>query len=444
MLPSPGPSPVFAYYLRLALRSLRRNPALTALMVVAIGIGIGASVTTMTVMHVLSGDPMPEKSDRLFYPRVDPEEALYFEPGAEPPHQLTYVDAMNLLRDARGRRQAAMSGGGSVVVPEQTDREPILIETRYSTADFFALFDVPFLHGAGWSAEQDAARDRVVVLSRALNEQVFGGGNSVGETIRLGDDVFRVIGVIDQWRPNPHFYDLTTGPYAESEDAYLPLETAIELEMARSGDMSCFGDERQSPEQQQRSGHCMWLQYWVELATPEDRDAYLQYLERYSEVQREAGRFERPNNVRLHSLNEWLEVREVVPDDVRLQFWVALGFLVVCIVNTIGLMLAKFLRRSGEIGVRRALGATRRSVFVQYLLEASMIGVVGAVVGVLLALAGLAAVRLQPVDYAAFARLDLPMLGLAVGLSILASLLAGLLPAWQACRIAPALQLKSE
>lgn len=435
---------MLAYYFRLALRSLRRNPALTVLMVVAIGIGIGASVTTMTVMHVLSGDPMPEKSDRLFYPRVDPEDAMFYEPGAEPPHQLTYVDAMNLLRDGRGRHQAVMSGGGSVVVPEAPDQEPLLIETRYTTADFFALFDVPFLHGAGWTAAQDEARDQVVVLSRSLNERVFGGANSVGESIRLGDHRFRVIGVIDQWRPNPHFYDLTTGPYADSEDAFLPLDTSIDLQMARSGDMSCFGDERQSPEQQQRSGVCMWLQYWVELDAPGDRVAYRQYLERYSQTQREAGRFERPNNVRLHSLTEWLEVREVVPDDVRLQFWVALGFLVVCIVNTIGLMLAKFLRRSGEIGVRRALGATRRSVFLQYLMEAAMIGLVGAVLGVLLALAGLAAVRLQPVDYAAFARLDLNMLALAVGLSVLASLLAGLLPAWQACRIAPALQLKSE
>lgn len=58
---------MFAYYLQLALRSLRRNRALTALMVLAIAVGIGAAMTTLTVFHVLSGDPIPGRSDRLFY-----------------------------------------------------------------------------------------------------------------------------------------------------------------------------------------------------------------------------------------------------------------------------------------------------------------------------------------------------------------------------------------
>ncbi|HJR14063.1 MAG TPA: ABC transporter permease, partial [Rhodanobacteraceae bacterium] len=53
---------MFAYYLDLALRSLKRNKALTALMVLAIALGIGASMTTLTVLHVLSGDPLPDKS----------------------------------------------------------------------------------------------------------------------------------------------------------------------------------------------------------------------------------------------------------------------------------------------------------------------------------------------------------------------------------------------
>ncbi|WP_348672164.1 ABC transporter permease [uncultured Abyssibacter sp.] len=435
---------MFRYYAWLAVRGLRRNPVLTGLMVLAIGIGIGASVTTITVLHVLSGDPLPSKSDVLFYPQVDPEDATHYQPGDQPPDQLTYVDAMNLLRDARGKRQAAMSGGGAVLVPDQAGVDPYVVELRYSTADIFGLFDIPFLHGSGWTAEQDEARERVVVLSRRLNQRLFGGENSVGREIRLSSHRFRVIGVIDEWRPNPHFYDLTTGAYADSEEAFLPLETSIDLDMGRNGDMSCFGSERMSPEEQQRSGTCMWLQYWVELESPDARADYERYLANYSEHQREIGRFERSFNGRLHSVMEWLDYKRVVPDDVQLQVWIAFGFLVVCIVNTIGLMLAKFLRREGDIGVRRALGATRRSVFTQYLLEAGMIGVGGAVVGLLLSLVGLAAVRMQPVDYAGFARLDLSMFLMAVGLSLAASLIAGLLPAWQACRIAPALQLKTE
>ena len=63
---------MFAYYLDLALRSLRRNTVLTTLMVLALALGIGATITTLTVLKLLSGDPLPQKSTQLFYPQLDP------------------------------------------------------------------------------------------------------------------------------------------------------------------------------------------------------------------------------------------------------------------------------------------------------------------------------------------------------------------------------------
>jgi putative ABC transport system permease protein len=139
----------------------------------------------------------------------------------------------------------------------------------------------------------------------------------------------------------------------------------------------------------------------------------------------------------------WLDYNKVVPGDVRLQVWLAFGFLLVCLVNTVGLMLAKFMRRSAELGVRRALGASKRAVFAQLLVEAGAIGLSGGIGGLLLALIGLWLVRRQPADYAALAHLDLSMLALTFLLAVGASLIAGLLPAWRACQVTPALQLKS-
>ena len=88
---------MFGYYLNLALRSFKRNKALTVLMVLAIALGIGASMTTLTVFYVLSGDPIPQKSDKLFYPRIDPRSANGFTPGDEPEDQFTRYDAERLL-----------------------------------------------------------------------------------------------------------------------------------------------------------------------------------------------------------------------------------------------------------------------------------------------------------------------------------------------------------
>src|SRR5574337_1190444 len=102
---------MFGYYLDLALRSLKRNKALTALMVLAIALGIGAAMTTLTVLHVLSGDPLPGRSGTLYYPQVDPRDNSGLFPGAEPPEQITLIDGQNLLRAGRADRQALMTGG---------------------------------------------------------------------------------------------------------------------------------------------------------------------------------------------------------------------------------------------------------------------------------------------------------------------------------------------
>jgi putative ABC transport system permease protein len=141
---------------------------------------------------------------------------------------------------------------------------------------------------------------------------------------------------------------------------------------------------------------------------------------------------------------EWLDVQNAVPGDVRLQMWLAFGFLAVCLLNTVGLLLAKFMRRSSEIGVRRALGASRRAIFAQCLVEAGAIGLLGGIAGLLLAVLGLWAVRQQPAGYAELAHLDVPMLLATFALALASSVLAGLLPAWRAMQVAPAIQLKSQ
>jgi putative ABC transport system permease protein len=122
----------------------------------------------------------------------------------------------------------------------------------------------------------------------------------------------------------------------------------------------------------------------------------------------------------------------------------AAGFLLVCVVNTVGLLLAKFTANSGEIGVRRALGATRGQIFQQYLVQSAVVGIAGGVIGLGLTFGGLWLLARQSAEVAAVAHMSPVMLLATVATAIGAAVLAGLLPTWRACQVVPAIQLKTQ
>src|SRR3546814_19470642 len=102
---------MFTYYLNLALRSFRRKKALTALMVLAIALGIGASMNTLTVFHVLSVDPVPSRSGELFYVPPDPAGMGGYTASDAPAEQVTRSHSQHPLRATRPPRHAQSTSG---------------------------------------------------------------------------------------------------------------------------------------------------------------------------------------------------------------------------------------------------------------------------------------------------------------------------------------------
>ncbi len=440
---------MFAYHAKLALHSLRRNPVLTGLMVLSIAVGIGASMTTLTVMHLLSGDPLPGRSHQIFYPQVD---ALSTERARKnPPDMLDYTSAMDLWRAKRADRQTLVNDSEVKLQAPETGQPPLMTTMLSTHADFFPMFQVPFAYGNGWSAEDDDRHARVAVISSDLNQKVFGGKNSIGRTLRVRDADLRIVGVLKPWRLSPQFYTVAGGNYSQgdtayfyrkSEDVMVPFLSGLEINDGHFFQFTCNAPPAVAGHLQ--NSDCVWLQLWVQLDSAAKVADYRRFVADYVTQQKALGRIRFPQNARLLSLMEWLDYNHVVPRDARLQSWLALAFLAICLFNTVGLLLAKFLRRGGEIGVRRALGASRRAIFAQCLTEAGLIGLCGGALGLLLTLLGLGAIRGQPVEYADLMRLDWPMFAATFALAIAASLIAGLIPASRASRIAPAIQLKAQ
>lgn len=437
---------MFFYYVDLGLRSLRRNAVLTALLIVAIGVGVGTSMTTLTVFRAMSGDPIPEKSRQLFTPQIDSRGPLV-PPAPTADHlqtSMTYTDAMVLMKARSGRRQTAMYGTVLSVHPADPKQKPFRALAHAVYADFFPMFDVPFKYGAPWTAAEDDDRAATVVLTQVMNDRIFGGRNSVGKTVRLGDDTYTVAGVLDEWRFIPVVYDLDRTSFAGKDEIFLPFTRAIDKQMRVAGSVSCDQDPQAGFVPLLRS-ECIWLGFWVELHGPADVRRYRAYLNNYAADQQRAGRFHWPPRTQLRDVREWLDYRHVVPGEIDILMLVSFGFLLVCLLNAMGLMLAKVMGRAGDIGVRRALGASRGAIFSQCLVETGVIGLAGGLLGLILTAIGLFAARtLLPKEFAALTHLDLIDVLIALLLALGSTVMAGLYPTWRAAHVQLTWQLKAQ
>ena len=258
-----------------------------------------------------------------------------------------------------------------------------------------------------------------------------------------GPRTHRVAGVVENWNPIPRFYDLN-GKFRDSAPLVVPFRTAVSLESDINGSVSCWKPEDINSFADFLNSECVWIKFWAQLDSPEQLAAYADFLDGYAQEQKLLGRFERPIDNRLIDVMDWLEFRKVVSEDNVVLVGLSFLFLLVCLLNTVGLLLAKFIGGASLAGIRRALGASRGALFKQHLVEVSVIGLSGGLLGLVLAALGLKAVRGWFEDFEKITQLDWTMVAIALGLSLAASLAAGLYPTWRVCRIAPVRYLKTQ
>ena len=436
---------MFHYYLVLGVRNLLRNPMLTTLMVLTLAVGVAASIATLTILHIMSGNPIPHKSTKLLVPLVDNGPAKSYVAGAPPEDkQTSYIDAANWRREAPAEMRTAVYDVNGAIEGLRADLPVEQIGGLAVDSDYFAMFEVPFLHGSAWTRADDETKARVMVLGRKKSEKLFGNENPVGRTIHAFGQDFRIIGVRDTWNPVPRYTLLINssgGALSGEDDVFIPFMTATDIELYNNASTSCQEEDRQPGYAGFLKSECTWIQFWFQTA---DRAGLANYLDNYVSEQRRLGRLKRDAPVRLFDVMEWMRYLEVVSNDARLSVWLAFGFLLLCLVNTTGLLLAKFSARAPEVGVRRALGATQGAIFRQFLVEAGVVGLAGGIVGLGLSFAALGLIGKAARSLSVATQMDWAMLALTFVLAIAAALLAGLLPTWRATQVTPALQLKSQ
>lgn len=396
----------FIYYLKVSLLSIKRTPLPYALTIFTLSVGLGVFFANATFYYQLNSDPLPHKSDKLFFPMT--LLAPYECNDCLPPKVLSYSNVQKLGASEIPSAQAAMySSDGYVRLNIEQPPTPATI--RITQRDFFHMFEVPLLHGTIW-ADDEAHNE--VVLSRSMALKLFGQTDVVGETLLLDDKSLNVIGVLNHWQMLPRLYDANGRNYlSPSEDIFLPLETGYDMNYLSNTHSRSFDDtDYRQVATQGRTGALHQLQYWVQLDTEAQQQAYQQFMLSLAEDEKAAGRHPAPINNQLVPMHSIVDYFGDGPDDINAFALVTLLFLVVCMFNASHLALNRYLSNQFEFSLRRALGASRSQLQLQMLADALLMGLFSIAGALLIGYVGISVINVLLPENDLFSNWDLPLI----------------------------------
>lgn len=416
------------YAVRLAFVSLRRTPVLSAVMIVSLALGISTWVTARAAIEGATRNPLPAKTG-LYHvalerpPRfsdvLDPTVYGRFEHGPE--SALSVREYRRLASSSIPTRSAGTFAGPAAVAAASAS--PVIDDVRFAGRDLFAIFALPFVRGGPWSAADEANGTAVVVIDEQTSRDFWGDAEPLGQQVRIAGVPFSVVGVI-AGAAREKLFDLIYFR-RETERFYVPLESFVRLEIAPAYAFSStphgpsFADLIASDD--------MFIHLWIELRSAAEWAAYAAAIGPSARVV--------PFDAFRRELY-WLH-----PAYSILQLFAQIA-LVASALNLVRLLLAKFTARADQTGIHRALGASRRWIVVQHVIEAQLVGVAGGLLGLGLGLLGMAMLNGLVPDRIADAVLDGTDVVVTMALALGIGLIAGAYPAWRATAIAPAVFLR--
>ncbi|MBD0372274.1 MAG: ABC transporter permease [Pyrinomonadaceae bacterium] len=387
---------------RFGFRMMMKKPGVTIIAVIALALGIGANTAIFSVVNTVLLRPFPYKN---------PERILFVFWRAP---QLTTEDLPASAQDFLDWREhnhvfehmAALTGESfnltGVGEPERSLGATV-------SADLFPLLGVTAAKGRTFTAEEEQeGRNKVVVMSDDLWRRRFGSNpNLVGQTISLNNESYTVVGIM------PHDFHFPEG--LERIDLWVPLTF--------------------SPEVLKSRGH----RYLYVAARLKEGVTFEQAKADMTALGAQMAQ-DHPGentgwNTRLQSL------QDALTEDVSAALFILLGavgfVLLIACANVANLQLARAAARQREVAIRLAVGASRRRLIRQFLIESIVLALTGGVFGLLIAFWGIDALRATlPEDVPRMEQIgiDTAVLLFTLSVSLGTGILLGLVPALQATK----------
>lgn len=332
--------------------------------------------------------------------------------------KLRDVEELQRLEKNLGiRNVSGFTSPSSVTMKRPGEDKEIRIGVQGRDRAYFTIRDLTFAEGALWSADQEASLAKVAVIGANAKDEIFGenAGNVVGESLRIKGQTFRIVGV---------------------------------LELSDGGVTSLFGQGEDDtilvpPEVAQK--YLLGIDYlsglMFEAVSAETQEAS---IERVADILRENHKIRegQENDFSIRSQDEIIEVFTVITSvfSIFLASIAAISLFVGGI-GIMNIMLVSVTERTKEIGLKKALGAPRRSILLQFIIESLVLTLVGGAIGIVLGLLGSWGIALLG-GWDFF--IDGGAVLLAVSVSAAFGLVFGFYPAWKASKLDPIDALRYE
>ena len=407
--------------LRMAVREgLLAHPMRTALTMLGIVFGIAAVIAMTAITEGGKEEQLRQVrqigQNNLQVRSLDLDGARLARVRRLAPDGLTPGD-LDALTSAIGPEVAAATGWKQIRAEVRIDGVPLEGSTVTGvTGDLPGVVGFPVGQGRFIDGEDERFRRRVCVVGAAIAEGLAPGGEALGRLLVVGDEPFTVVGIMARKA-------FSTGAVADvavvdrNHDVYLPLAT-LRAFMKRG--------ERDA-----------WLDAISLRMTQENSLLTHAETARRLVLERHRGADDTAVSVPLESLRQSQRTKEVF--NVIIVVIAGISLLVGGI-GIMNIMLASVTERTKEIGIRRAIGASRRDIARQFLAEALLIAAAGGVLGLLL---GVASGLLIEALFAFPVSFNPLLMVLATGISMAVGLIFGFSPAWKAARMDPVEALRT-